>query len=187
MTTGFTSDTHFGHANIIKFMNRPFATADEMDEAMIETWNHTVQAGDAVYVLGDFSFHNVKQTNVILDRLKGNHLLIKGNHDSRRNLKKTHGWGWVKDYYELRQDGQLTVLSHYPFQVWRDSHRGSWHLHGHSHGTLPKKGKRMDVGVDALGMDKLLISYEEVGAYMRAVREDLPDYHRKRKINLQSS
>ncbi len=187
MTIWFTSDTHFGHANIIKFMNRPFANTDEMDEAMIETWNNTVQAKDVVYVLGDFSFHNVKKTNVILDRLKGNHLLVKGNHDSRRNLKKTHGWGWVKDYYELRHEGQLTVLSHYPFQVWRDSHRGSWHLHGHSHGTLPQRGKRMDVGVDALGVSKVLISYEEVEAEMRICRENLPDYHRKREKDLQSS
>jgi calcineurin-like phosphoesterase family protein len=181
MTIWFTADTHFGHANIIKFMGRPFAHTDEMDEAMIQTWNNTVQEKDVVYMLGDFSFHNVKQTNQILYKLNGNLHLIKGNHDSSKNLKKMHTWRWVKDYYELRHEGQLTVLSHYPFQVWRDSHRGSWHLHGHSHGTLPRKGKRMDVGVDALGFDNLLISYEEVEAYMKATREDLPDYHIKRK------
>ena len=31
----FTSDLHFGHANIIRLCNRPFADADEMDEALI--------------------------------------------------------------------------------------------------------------------------------------------------------
>jgi len=181
MTIWFTADTHFGHENIIKFMKRPFANVDEMDEAMIQTWNNTVQPKDTVYVLGDFSFHNVEKTNYILNRLNGSRMLIKGNHDSRKNLKKTHGWEWVKDYFELRHEGQLTVLSHYPFEVWRDSHRGSWHLHGHSHGTLPNKGKRRDVGVDAIGVDRLLVSFEEVEIEMRTCRENLPDYHRKRK------
>ena len=186
MTIWFTADTHFGHANIIKYVNRPFAHADEMDEAMMQVWNNTVQTGDTVYVLGDFSFHDVRKTNWILNRLKGNRLLIKGNHDSRKNLKKTYGWGWVKDYYELKHEGKLVVLSHYPFQVWRDSHRGSWHLHGHSHGTLPSKGKRMDVGVDALGFSKLLISFEEVEIEMSTIKEYLADYHRKHQKYLQS-
>ena len=31
----FTADTHFDHANIIRFCNRPFTSVDEMNEALI--------------------------------------------------------------------------------------------------------------------------------------------------------
>ena len=148
---------------------------------MIQTWNNTVTPKDTVYVLGDFSFHKVEKTNYILNRLNGNKMLIKGNHDSSKRMKKIHGWEWVKDYYELRHEGELVVLSHYPFEVWRESHHGSWHLHGHSHGSLHQRGKRMDVGVDPLGLDKLLISFEEVEVRLKSSKEYLADYHRRRK------
>lgn len=49
----FTSDLHFGHANVIRFDNRPFATVEEMDAELIRRWNDKVAKGDLVYVLGD--------------------------------------------------------------------------------------------------------------------------------------
>ena len=39
-------------------------------------------------------------------------------------------------------------MSHYGHMVWEESHKGSWHLFGHSHGSLKGLGKSMDVGVD---------------------------------------
>lgn len=51
-------------------------------------------------------------------------------------------------------------------RVWRGSHRGNWHLYGHSHGTLPDLEDKLsfDVGVDAHDFHPL--SYEEVKAIM---------------------
>lgn len=55
MNIFFTSDTHFGHNNIIKLSNRPFSSVEEMNEGLIERWNDVVGAEDIVYHLGDFS------------------------------------------------------------------------------------------------------------------------------------
>ena len=47
----FTADTHFGHENVIRFCDRPFSSANEMDEAMIANWNARVRGNDTVYIL----------------------------------------------------------------------------------------------------------------------------------------
>ena len=178
----FTADLHFGHENVIKFSNRPFSTVSEMDEAIIKLWNKLVEPRDTVFVLGDFSFHyGATHTSTILARLPGNKVLIRGNHDHRKTLKKIHGWTFVRDYYDLKHKQEHIVLSHYAFEVWRDCHHGSWHLHGHSHGTLPVRGKRMDVGIDALGWDMGLINFDGVRQILSDEQISSADYHGKRE------
>ena len=59
-TTFFTADTHFGHANIIKYTNRPFDSPNHMDDILIANWNAVVGPDDEVYHLGDFALCNVE-------------------------------------------------------------------------------------------------------------------------------
>ena len=33
------ADTHFGHARIMEYENRPFASVEDMDVKIIENWN----------------------------------------------------------------------------------------------------------------------------------------------------
>jgi calcineurin-like phosphoesterase family protein len=180
-TTWFTSDTHFGHAKIIEFCNRPFASMEEMDEEMIRRWNAVVAKGDTVYHLGDFSLaKDHKAIPRYLERLNGQVHLIYGNHDAKR-LQFLKGFTDVKSYKEIKVGEQKIILCHYAFKVWNKSHYGSWNLHGHSHGSLPRdyQRKQLDVGVDCWAYAP--ISYEEVAKEMEKHVFTPVDHHRDRE------
>lgn len=164
----FTSDHHFGHKNIIKFSNRPFATVDEMNSEMIKRWNEKVGEDDIVYHLGDFSLISSSKTRQIIEQLNGKICLITGNHETSA-LACANYFEWIKDYYELTVQDEdayrgerFIVLFHYAMRVWNASHHGTWQLYGHSHGELPddETALSFDVGVDSHNFYPL--SYEDV-------------------------
>ncbi len=173
-TIFFTSDHHFGHANIIRFCNRPFETVEQMNQVMIERWNEKVKANDMVYHLEDLGLTNRENMAEIIDQLNGKIHLVTGNHEGAA-LSNKKKFQWVKDYYELKvkdetlKNGvqQRIILFHYAMRVWNGSHRGTWQLYGHSHGELPDLQDQLafDVGVDS--HDFYPISYEEVKAIMK--------------------
>jgi calcineurin-like phosphoesterase family protein len=170
----FTADPHYGHANIIKHSKRPFSSAEEMDEKMIENWNAKVtKSSDQVFVLGDFTFYSkvlVVDPAIIFKRLRGQKYLIIGNHDRDYTFKLP--WGWVKDTYFLRNaNGTGIWLSHYSHRSWRNSFHGSWHLWGHTHNKLGPYGKSFDCGVDGHAFEPW--SVDEVRAHMDTLSEDL--------------
>lgn len=82
------SDTHFGHANIIGYENRPFESLSQMDNILIKNWNSVVKKNDVIYHLGDFAFHYDEQKlKDLLSKLNGHKVLIIGNHDCNHNAK----------------------------------------------------------------------------------------------------
>lgn len=179
-TIYFTSDHHFGHQNIIKFSNRPFADVDEMNEMLIQKWNEKVKPEDEVYHLGDVGLISSGKLRKILERLNGKIYLIKGNHESAAQACHSR-FEWIKDYYELvvedtefARGEQLIVLFHYALREWNASHYGSYHLYGHSHGTLPDDNTKLsfDIGVDCHNFYPL--SYDEVKAIMKTKKWNPP-------------
>jgi len=52
--TWFTADFHLGHTIIIRYCSRPFATVEDMDQAIVERLNASVKPNDVLYFLGDF-------------------------------------------------------------------------------------------------------------------------------------
>lgn len=152
----FTADLHLGHENIIKYANRPFSCADDMDEELIYRWNELVRPTDVVYCLGDFTLKSRKHFNAYVERLSGTINFIPGGHDLWIGgvVPKTDRYTIFPPILSLeypREDDypQVIVLCHYAMRVWDRSHYGSWHLYGHSHGKLPKLPFSVDVGVDA--------------------------------------
>lgn len=143
MTTFFTADHHFGHANILKYedaMRRNahggrFQTVEEMDEFLIDQWNATVSPGDTVYHLGDLTF---KQRTIedILPYLNGSIILIVGNHDpffkSMHDGKKqqivAREHALQIGFAELHIQHAITIagiglvqLAHFPYKPHKDA------------------------------------------------------------------
>ena len=117
-----------------------------MQEVFINNWNAVVGQGDKVYILGDFSFNSPGYTTAILSRLHGHKCLVEGNHD--KGSSKWRGIMRLPPIQRLTFGKIQMVLCHYPMLSWQGSNRGSWMLHGHSHGRIPNSGFRYDVGVD---------------------------------------
>jgi calcineurin-like phosphoesterase family protein len=106
----------------------------------------------------------------ILSRLCGRKHLIIGNNDP---APAPTGWESVGPYAEIEREGVLLVLCHYPFRSWNGQHRGSWNLHGHSHGRLKPLLRQYDVGVDP--NDYTPVRLEELIAKTSRRREGTAD------------
>jgi calcineurin-like phosphoesterase family protein len=167
----FTSDHHFGHQNIIKYCSRPFATADEMNEVMIERWNSVVAPDDIVYYLGDFSL-SASLAETIAPKLNGKKYLIMGNHDlchpvNKKRAEKGRDAYLNAGFLSLELDGEIEIagqkvkLHHLPYlnsndadkykgkyDHFRPKNEGQWLLCGHIHEKWKQVDRMINVGVD---------------------------------------
>jgi calcineurin-like phosphoesterase family protein len=139
----FSADFHLGNKNIIKYCNRPFKSAEEMDSAIINNWNSVVGVNDEAYILGDFAFRNrIEYAN----RLSGEITFLCGDHDYETAFPI-----WIRKISRLKDEYEnirTIVLCHWSMRSWEKSHYASWHLFGHHHGRLEPYGLSFDVGVD---------------------------------------
>ena len=160
-----TSDTHFGHSNIIKFCDRPFNNVEEMDYKLIEAWNKKVPQDGLVFHLGDFAWGGYEFWKKIREQLNGDIILIKGNHDIR-NISSTAEqelFQYVTWQMLIEIEGRKVILNHFPFLcyagVYREPKKLVYSLYGHVHSGPGKKGEdiprlvhtyptQYDVGVD---------------------------------------
>ena len=138
----FTSDLHFGHENVLRFDNRPFASVEEMDAELVRRWNEKVGKGDLVYVLGDLIWKSRNgDAHSLIRSLNGQIILIKGNHDRfLHNAQAKAALAGIKDYDDIcvtLEDGSVRrcILSHYFIPFYNGHRHQAIHLHGHSHFT----------------------------------------------------
>lgn len=162
--TFFTADTHFNHANVIGFNNRPWDNVWDMNEGLILNWNNIVGKNDLVYVLGDFAFGNAYAKGRVVERLNGVIHLVPGGHDGGKKVERTV----ILDPIFVMEQGKNPpiVLCHYAMLQWPMKHYGAIHLFGHSHGRLPIRYNCLDVGVDTNNYEPYTIEavYDKIAA-----------------------
>lgn len=176
MTTWWTSDTHFSHANIIRYTHRPFADVDEMNRVLIARWNERVAPDDEVWHLGDLALgRDIEQQVRMTAVLNGRRRLVPGNHDrvasfyeggdQRERFRPVYeaaGWEIMPEQFEHVIAGHRVMVSHFPYEgdslpgrdryrAERPVDRGLPILHGHVHTDFAERGRQFNVGVDVRG------------------------------------
>ena len=183
----FTGDQHWGHANIIGYTNRPFDDIKEMNRVLVENWNMCIQPGDTVYHLGDFCFPRDINIEILLASLKGNIILIKGNHDKQKTTK------YFKNVYqnlEMQIGPYKCILNHRPVypkgtpDPYNDHAKDidpdnyDFILSGHIHERRLFTGKSLNVGVDVHNFEPITI--DEVIGLLDARKKELDEENIKK-------
>lgn len=149
-----TSDLHLGHANIIRYCNRPFRNVDHMNKVLISNWNNSIRKNDTVYFLGDLAYgRGSRSTDYWLTQLNGNIIFIKGSHD-RSNKIKFH------ETYTIEYKGISFFLSHEPEKVpkgWK-----GWAICGHHHNNRLQEYPFIDRTNRRINISTELTNYKPV-------------------------
>ena len=158
----FIADTHYGDENIIRYENRPFASVQEMDTAMITKWNQVITDEDTVYVIGDFSaYHDEEKDRELLKHLNGKKMLIIGNHDTHRTPAEWRALGFMEcSPWPIVYQG-FFLLSHEPLYI--NSNMPYANIYGHVHGNASyKDASPQSVCVSVERIDYQPITLDEV-------------------------
>ena len=165
------SDTHFGHAGVCRFTRadgctplRPWDDAAEMDEAMVKAWNERVKPTDKIYHCGDVVIN--RRALSIMDRLNGDKVLIRGNHDIFKDEDYRKYFRDLRAYHIMNG----LILSHIPIHP-ESLGRFGCSIHGHLHANRVMK----PAGVDP-NTGEILYGNEIDPRYYNVSVEQLPDF-----------
>ena len=143
------SDTHFGHAGILTFLQdngshlRSFGSAEEMDQFMVDRWNSVVRPQDHVYHLGDVAMK--KDSIETVSRCNGHKRLVRGNHDVFRTKEYLK---YFDEIYGIRVlDGM--IFTHIPIHP-ESLGRFKANVHGHIHASPSYGEKYFNVSVEVV-------------------------------------
>ncbi len=166
----FTGDHHFGHANIIKYCNRPFKDTNQMERVIVTRYRSVVGMDDTVYFLGDLTLWSPEykaSLRRVVDQLPGTKILILGNHDKfnpftylELGFQSVHTSLEVEIFIdELGETGSITnTLVHDPAVTNIDPGR-NW-ICGHVHNLFKKVKNIVNVSVEP--WEYYPVSLEEV-------------------------
>jgi hypothetical protein len=158
--TFVTADTHWGHASICEFNSkhgaalRPWATPEEMDEAMVTLWNETVRPVDNVIHLGDVA--KQKRHVETMSRCNGRKILVKGNHDTFDLATYTPHFVDIAGVHVVKSEGMKFLLTHIPVHE-RGKDRYDGNIHGHLHSQTMGDPWFQCVSVEQTGFRPILL------------------------------
>jgi calcineurin-like phosphoesterase family protein len=109
-----------------------------MDEYMVAAWNERVRPNDKVYHLGDVVIN--RKALPILDRLNGDKVLIRGNHDIFKDEDYRPYFRSLRGYHVMNG----MILSHIPIHE-ASLGRFGVNIHGHLHAGRVMKDGAVDV------------------------------------------
>lgn len=160
----FIADTHFGHAKIIEYENRPFSTVQEMDTVLIDNWNRLVKPEDEIWHLGDFALADITRTAELVRMLHGHKRLVLGNHDTRSKKR------YLELGFEIVSDGMEVAsldLTHVPREA-PIIRRVNVHGHVHSNIIAGEHARRYycvsveNTGYQPIHMDQILDDRQDI-------------------------
>ncbi|MCV0367471.1 MAG: 2'-5' RNA ligase family protein [Nitrosopumilus sp.] len=160
------SDTHFDHGNIIKYCKRPFNSARQMNEKLMENWNANIKENDIIYFLGDMCYGRGRRPiDFWLGKLNGDISYIRGNHDTDYITRAS-----------VKEDGYGIQYGDYKFLLKHDPHRpfgyDGWIIHGDKHNNdlkeypfINQKNKTVNVSADVVdytpvNLDRIILLIE---------------------------
>lgn len=158
-----TSDRHFFHKNMTaegdnNFKIRPYGTVEYMNKDLVEAHNSVVRSDDVVLDLGDISMGMPEETFNIYKQLRGNFIMVRGNHDNQRMLKyfednnyKTPNGKWKFEFhdvgYRMKMNKMILYFTHFPLEVGQ---RGKiFNIHGHIHSYSSQIEFGTNIGIDS--------------------------------------
>lgn len=158
----FWSDLHFFHTNIIKYCDRPFASAAEMNDTLLANCLASVSACDILVTGGDITMTNIEGTNALLRAIPAYKINVLGNHDGNKDKLLKLAVDETVACLELVYESQAIFVSHYPVgeSVLLP---GQLNLHGHIHnnGLPPALGdgsRHINMSVELTGYSPVLLS-----------------------------
>lgn len=130
MVRYFTSDTHYGHQNIIGFCDRPYARVDQMNADLVNRASSRLEVGDELWHLGDVALGSLDRTLTHLARIAVDVTLVAGNHDRCHPYNGARSEGFDEIYRDRCQlkdlvltntsmtltNGVEVLVSHFPFK-----------------------------------------------------------------------
>jgi calcineurin-like phosphoesterase family protein len=164
LTIWFSSDLHLGHENIIKYCDRPFKNAEEMDEIIINNINRRVKDDDLFIIVGDVSFHPDRY----LDKINGIKWLIAGNHDNKKydNLYDFVLRDNLDTYLKMKIGRHNCIVTHWPQYYNKNV---DYVISGHTHEKYLVDGNNVNIGVDQWDFKPL--SFNELNIFLNAISD----------------